>query len=317
MALGMGAAILGGSVVSGLLGNEAADDQADAARSASRRSVAEQRRQFNLIRGDTEPYRQVGQNALYEMSNMLGLGGQQYHERQNQLSDLRSQLGETDKHLTTGGNLQTQYKWDLDSGSGFHPAGGNEWSTNKPRDNVSSADVISRQVFTGEETNLNPEYTRIEDEIANLQSEIEQGGGEGGMGGGGGFDVSQIPGYEFRMDQGINALNNSLAASGNRFSGRAMKAAQRYGQGLASQEYGQHFNRLAGLAGTGQSAVGTSGQAGMQTASGVGNALMRGGLAAGQAQAQGAASMNNAIQGGIGNYLAYNQNRQLLSALGG
>lgn len=302
-------AIPGASIISGLLASDAAGDQADAYEDASRASVAEQRRQFNLIRSDTEPYREVGQNALYSLSGMLGLGGQQFHERQNRLSDLREKLSGTDKFLTTGGHLKTQYS-RTDPHSFSSRIG---WRDAPIRNNKGSATVHTRQVFVPEETSLNPEFTRLQEEIASLEAQIEQTGGEPS---GGGFDVSQLPGYQFRFDQGINALNNSLAASGNRFSGRAMKAAQRYGQGVASQAFGNAFNRRAALAGVGQTAVGQSGTAGMAAAGNIGNALFRGGVGAANARASGMASINNAIQGGIGNYLSYRQSQQLLNALG-
>jgi hypothetical protein len=51
------------------------------------------------------------------------------------------------------------------------------------------------------------------------------------------------PGYEFRKQQQEEALNRKLAASGNYFSGDALKAAQQYGGGLAAQEYGDAFSR--------------------------------------------------------------------------
>ena len=57
-----------------------------------------------------------------------------------------------------------------------------------------------------------------------------------GLSGDPGAAMSRIqndPAYQFRMQQGMEGLNRNLAASGSLDSGRAMKAAQEYGQGLA------------------------------------------------------------------------------------
>lgn len=55
--------------------------------------------------------------------------------------------------------------------------------------------------------------------------------------------LNQDPGYQFRMQEGMKAINASAAAKGGLQSGAALKAAQQYGQGLASQEYGNVYAR--------------------------------------------------------------------------
>jgi hypothetical protein len=51
------------------------------------------------------------------------------------------------------------------------------------------------------------------------------------------------PGYKFRLNQGINAVNNSYAGKGMAQSGAAMKALNDYAQGQASSEYQNSYNR--------------------------------------------------------------------------
>lgn len=65
------------------------------------------------------------------------------------------------------------------------------------------------------------------------------------------------PGYEFRRDQGIGAIDASAAARGGLKSGATMKALTEFGDGLAAQEYGNFYNRLSDAAVMGQ-AAGTS-----------------------------------------------------------
>jgi hypothetical protein len=132
----------------------------------------------------------------------------------------------------------------------------------------------------------------------------------------------QDPGYAFRLSEGQKALDRQAAARGGLISGGALKAAQRFGQEMGSQEYTNAFNRyqterqarlnpLQSLAGFGQTSVNQLGQAGQNYASNVGN-LMTGGAAA---QAAGQVGAANAITGGLGTYLNYSQNNALLEAL--
>jgi hypothetical protein len=56
-------------------------------------------------------------------------------------------------------------------------------------------------------------------------------------------DLQNDAGYQFRLKQGQQGLDRQLAAAGMGQSGAALKAAQEYGQGLASQEYQDAYNR--------------------------------------------------------------------------
>lgn len=56
-------------------------------------------------------------------------------------------------------------------------------------------------------------------------------------------DLTQEPGYQFKLQQGEKALGRRQAAGGNYFSGQALKEAQQFGQGLADQTYTDAYNR--------------------------------------------------------------------------
>lgn len=109
----------------------------------------------------------------------------------------------------------------------------------------------------------------------------------------------QDPGYGFRLKEGQQALDRSAAARGGLISGGALKAAQRYGQEMGSQEYTNAFNRyqlehqarlnpLQSLAGVGQTTANTLGTSGQNMATNVGNAYMAQGENAGNALIAGA-----------------------------
>lgn len=112
-----------------------------------------------------------------------------------------------------------------------------------------------------------------------------------------GFETS--PGYNFVRSEGLRDINNSFAARGGALSGNALRALAQFNSGLASNEFGNYFERNARLAGLGGSATNNAAAYGAQSASNIGNALIGGG----NARASGVLGVNNAIQGGIGNYL--------------
>jgi hypothetical protein len=119
------------------------------------------------------------------------------------------------------------------------------------------------------------------------------------------------PSYQFRLGEGMKALDRQAAARGGLISGGALKAAQRYGQDFASQEFGNAYNRLAGLAGVGQTATGAMGNAASAYGTNAGN-LMTG---AGAARASGYVGGANALTSGLGQYMNYTQNQNLLNRL--
>lgn len=57
------------------------------------------------------------------------------------------------------------------------------------------------------------------------------------------FAANLDPGYAFRMKEGLKAVDAQAAARGGLISGAALKASQRFGQDMASQEYNNAFNR--------------------------------------------------------------------------
>lgn len=56
-------------------------------------------------------------------------------------------------------------------------------------------------------------------------------------------DPTKLPGYEFTRQQGEDAIMRNLRATGQSQSGAALKELQKYNTDLASQGYGQNFNR--------------------------------------------------------------------------
>src|ERR1700677_1759046 len=137
-----------------------------------------------------------------------------------------------------------------------------------------------------------------------------------------------MPGYQFQLQQGENALQNSAAARGGLLSSGTAKSLDQYSQGLASTDYGNLFNqalsgyqtnfntfntqqneqyqRLAGVSGQGaQSAAGLNNvqQQGTNAlaSSLMGTAQQQGQdyMGAANAQAAGTIGSTNALVGGL------------------
>lgn len=111
-------------------------------------------------------------------------------------------------------------------------------------------------------------------------------------------DYQADPGYAFRLSEGQKALDRQAAARGGLISGGALKAAQRYGQEMGSQEYqnayqrfretqGLRRNALAGVAGFGPTAAGAMSSSGQSYASGAGPQMYQQGVNTGNAMLAG------------------------------
>lgn len=140
-------------------------------------------------------------------------------------------------------------------------------------------------------------------------------------------DFQADPGYAFRQAEGQKAIDNSAASRGSALSGATLKALTRFGQDTASSEYqnsynrwnndvSNRFNRISGVAGTGQQATQQIGAYGQSTAGNIAqgnmntaNNVASNTIQAGNARASGYVGMANALTGGVNNYLT-------LSALG-
>jgi hypothetical protein len=119
-------------------------------------------------------------------------------------------------------------------------------------------------------------------------------------------EVMAQPGYQFGQQQGQQAIDRKIAASGGRVSGAAIKAAARFGTDYATTGYNAEYqrrqdrlNRLAALAGIGQTSTGASAQAGAQATDSISR------LRLGNAATQGAAGIAQSnIWGNAGNQIA-------------
>lgn len=280
-------AIAGSAVLGAVSANKAAKAQAKGAKKAA----GLQQEQYLQTREDQMPFLEAGYGATNRLNELLGLGPQ---------FDTSFENFDAAKYLAANPDAQA---W----------AQGKQRERNQP----SSLAQLAYEHYTSDKERSG--QGRTGDFFRNQAPAADYGkyARDFGM-----QDFQADPGYAFRMSEGLKSLDRQAAARGGLISGGALKAAQRYGQDLGSQEYQNAFNRyqvnranqltpLQSMAGMGQTTAAQLGNAGQNYATNAGNAYG----AAAQAQASGYMGAANAIGQGVGQYLGYQSNNSLINAL--
>ena len=191
---------------------------------------------------------------------------------------------------------------------GITQANAAEAAANQQAEAARNALALQREMFEYQKGLLEPYRTAG-------TAALERLSGAMGLGGQAQQQMLEMdPGYGFRLGEGLKALERMQAARGSMLSGGAMKAGTEYAQKFASGEYQNAYNRLANIAGLGQTAGSqlggaaqqfgqTAGQTGMDAA----NALAAGRYGRTSAYTTGMQGAANAYQ----NYLSQQQQNQL------
>lgn len=291
-------AIAGVGVITGLIGADAAGDAADAQVAASDRAGQTQLQMFNTINRQQTPWRQAGENALNSLSRGLGLGSgtsaavgngpltadqvQQIYQRYMGRPVLADEMASV---LATN---KTAY--DLERGVSASPE--HQFHVTQQR----NVGAIERPLFSDGSQPATASQGGVTDgqfthqfNAADLKTEL-------------------APNYQFMLDQGLGATKNAANLQTGLLSGNTLKGINDYTQNYASNAYQQAFqnytanqsnifNRLATIAGLGQTANQTSATAGTAAGQGIAGAQMAGG----QAAASGIVGGANALAGGLQN----------------
>jgi hypothetical protein len=109
----------------------------------------------------------------------------------------------------------------------------------------------------------------------------------------------ESPDYQFAFNQGLQGLDRSAAARGSLLSGGHSADVLQLAGGIASQNYGNFYNRLAGLSGTGQTTATNLGSLGANMAGNIGNNYLNAGNARASAYGQ-IADTNSQFAAGLG-----------------
>lgn len=293
-------ALVGGSLVAGGLGYLGSQEAADAQSDASAAAVAEQRRQFDTILGLTSPQRQVGNAALNVLAQAFipgfqgitpgtttavnpGYGSQPVGQSVNPvLNPLPSGFAGGN----TYGSQGTQFDQvnDLYGTLAFQQDGGRIPGSETFADNTANpyGDQQYIQVPVEGGSNYVPQNALTS---ASLSEQFRN-----------------LPGSQFMVDEAVNAIGNSFAARGGANSGNALRAIADRTSNMAANTI---FNGLGQLAGIGNIGTDTAANAAVNQGNNVSNLLVGQGNARASGIAGSYQSANNAIQGGLQNYLLY------------
>ena len=169
-------------------------------------------------------------------------------------------------------------------------------------DAANQANQLQRDQFNQTSGNLAPYRQAGTQALSQLQGIMGQG--PGGLSAVQGM-VAADPSYQFNLSQGQQEIDKAAAARGNFYAPQTLQDLGKYSQGLASNEYGNIWQRLFSVAGAGQNAAVQQGGFGAGAAGAMGNNTMQ----AGNAQAAGIIGQNNAWTTALSQIggLAYNQ----------
>lgn len=326
-----GLASAGGSIASGIMGGNAAQNAAAAQEAAaqkaatfqqqqSQQALGIQQNQWNTTQNEMQPWLQSGAGALSDLNYLMGVNPQ-------------SASGAT---LLPSGGATSNFEASMPAGGSALQGG----ATTGP-----GGRVIANPLFAGADSNLrvNPTFPGTASGVSQLggtsptlQGTSTQNPTTAGAANPSGSFGSLMqpygqtftaptaqqmeqndPGYQARMNLGQQAMEQSAAARGNLLTGGTAQAENQLAQDYASNEYnnfynqalGQYttnynaynqgqanqFNRLAALSGMGQQAAGQLGSLGQDNA----NAQSQNLLSTGQMVGNDYTNAGNANASGI------------------
>lgn len=291
-------ASIAGPLIGSMMQSDSAEDAQQAQSESSAAAIGEQKRQYDQSRKDLAPWRDTGSAASYRLAELLGLdttsGGAAIGPG--------GPIPKGAQDLTAwaaarGYDLPTGRDWNSAEEGNLYRAGYQQYLQD-----FAATNPATRGADFG---SLNKKFS-----LADFWD-----------------DPVTKASYQFGLDEGTKALENMAGARGNRNSGAQLKALSRFATDYTGQQAGQSynrfygdqdrtFNRLSGVAGTGQTAATNTAQMGQNT----GNTIS--GLISAQGNARGAASIagGNAMGGAlntVGNYFSQQNTLDKLLGRGG
>ncbi|MDE0590419.1 hypothetical protein OU789_10820 [Halocynthiibacter sp. C4] len=288
-------AMAAGSVLSGVMGSNAASSAARAQQDAADKQLALQEQMYGEQKYMFSPYLKSGNNALAALNYELGLG----------------------ERPTFGATPLEVERYQINSGTG----GASGPKTRSPEERKAALPnallgMLSLGIgddrpagFYAPKNNARkakpkPQYGwRVggkefaSKEAAQAYAEKNARGGTAYQG------YQKTPGYDFRLNEGLDSVEAGVGARHGLNSGATMKALDKYGQDYATGEYNNYLNGLRQLAGQGQSSAAMTANAGTNYANSSSNALANYGDAAAAGSIGSANAWTGAMQNGLGAWM--------------
>lgn len=316
------------AVGSALIGANASKKAAAAQGDATAAAAEESGRQYDVSRNDMAPYRAAGQAGVRRLSDLMGIGrsaqnsGLPEKYRGNLFRTMSA--AEIENNPQFGANTLYVMPEFYNSDPAFKAAA-EEFIAKGHRGNDADADEVFRgilQQHAGRSpATVNQDGSPVDDYQMFGNSPLTRR-----------FTVDDFwndpvtkLSHQFGLDEGRKGIDRMAGASGMRRSGQTLKALTKFGTDYTGQQAASSqqrfvgdqtnvYNRLAGIAGTGQTAATTTGALGAANSANVGNLL----TAQGNARGASAIAQGNAWGGAfntIGNW--WNQKNMLDQMNGG
>lgn len=286
-------AVGAGTAIAGYASADAAKDAGKKGAKGAAAAIAEQQREYDQARRDLAPYRGVGGQALNSLASGLGLQGYYASDKPLSYEDWLASQGMVD-------NTPGRVKDSSQSGILGITGTGDAINTikglfGKGPKRAKPAGPLTRDLYQQYVQNYQaPAHGDAGTPFGDFNRDFTLA------------DFQKDPGYDFRMGEGTKAVEASAAARGGLLSGRAAKELERFGQDYASGEYSNaynrfnndrttRFNRLATLAGVGQTATNTGIAAGQNSANNIADLTVQ----RANAQAAGRVGQANALNEGV------------------
>lgn len=308
MAFYVGGTILASAAIGAAAQSDAARKGANAMENAANKSSNTQLNMFNKVREDQSPWRTTGTQALNNLASGLGLDG--YYP--GVTTPLTFEEWAAKKPLPASPQASSPNK--------FAPTMKNNFIAPLPKVLSDVSNKLDPLGLFGKKKKSSlqqivPRVQKYQDYLNNFKpgdrpqeaTPLNYFNHNFSV-----DDFEKDPGYQFRMDEGKKAIENSAASRGGLLSGATLKAIAKYGQDFASNEFGNaynrynndmttRFNRLATLSGFGQTAANTIDNAGINTAARIGDNQLQ----IGNAKAASSIATGNAINNGLNNLSSY------------
>jgi len=294
-----------GSLLGGFIGSKGASDAADSGAAASANQIAYERETRDLGLAINAPQRQAGYTALAGLMDMAGLSRPMTGS--GQAAGVIARPPEFSSTYNKGYTGRFKNFTDQD------------WTAFQKLRTDDPAAFAAEAAKMGNQSTMHVPgpvrgSTGGASDRFDFNAFLQKGNGPGGdvpnLAGMPKYDFKTDPGYQFRLQQGQDQLEASAFARGGGMSGGLAKASMDWGQNLASAEYGNVFNRLATIAGYGQTANNASTAIVGNTGSGMSDAAGSAGRYRASGNAMQANAWGSAIQdmsNGFSNYFGNQQ----------
>ena len=277
-----GGAIVG-SYVSGNAAKDAANTQANASKSAADSSLA----QFNTINSQQAPYRQSGYGALNALNTYLGIAPPSAvapEQSQSNFDAAAYMAANPDvaSNKKYGSNAWGHYvKYGQGEGRKFT---GTKDYQNQYADYQKQLDLVSSGAYKSD-----PTYGQFTHQF-NAND----------------LNANLAPNYQFMLEQGLGQTKNLANSTGGVIGGNALQGLNTFAQNYSKNAYQDAFNnytanqtnifnRLASIAGLGQTSLNTTANAGTNATNSHNNFM----TSAAAANAAGTVGQANAISSGV------------------